>query len=380
MRRSLFFAPIVFSLAAWWGCTATSGDNGFEDNTGGAGGSSTTATSSSSAGGAPGTGGSGEGGSVIDLDAGNDVVQPLDDAGVCTGTSAQAELTPLDMIVVLDKSGSMSGTKWNGSTAALEAFVNDSNSAGIGVGLVFFPNDQSDDCNYADYANLDVAIGTLPGNSATLVSAIEAEDANGPDTPTYGALKGALYAATSYQDANPTHKVVVVLATDGDPNGCPDDSTAGIAALAKSARNYNGVQTYVIAVQGSSLANLNPIAAAGGTGQAYDVTSDVSLFAAKMAEIRQNALKCEFPIPPPPDMEELDPNKVNVNYTPGAGGNKTTLPRVDSKAQCGSGSGWYYDDNMAPTKIILCPTSCQTVQADPAANVDVLFGCKQVVH
>src|SRR5262249_391503 len=124
--------------------------------------------------------------------------------------------------------------------------------------------------------------------------------------------------------------------------------------------------------------NLNQIAVAGGTMAAYDVTQNISQFSQKMAEIRANALSCEIPIPPPPMNEQLDPAKVNVNYTPGAATTPTTLPNVLTKSACGTKTAWYYDNNANPTKIVLCPSACMAVQADVQASIDVLFGCKTI--
>jgi uncharacterized protein YegL len=367
-RFAFLFATLGTAAAAFWGCTASS-NNTFTSSSGG-GGTGGAATSSSS--------GSGDGGSSILLDSGKpDGNEQLDDASVCTGKEAQASLIPLDMIVLLDKSGSMLGTSWDTVTVALEHFFNDPASAGIGAGLVYFPNDNSDDCVYSDYANLDVPIGELPANAPALVSSIDSNSPTG-GTPTYGALKGALYAATAYQDAHPDHKVIVLIATDGEPTSCSIQDTTTIANLAKSARNYNGVTTYAIAVPGASLTDLDAIAAAGGTTKAYDVTQDIMQFAAKMAEIRSQALACEFPIPEPPMGEQLDPAKVNVNYTPGGSTTTTTLPNVLSAGQCSGKTAWYYDNNTAPTKIELCPAACQKVQGDSGASISVKFGCKTI--
>jgi hypothetical protein len=294
--------------------------------------------------------------------------------GSCAATSVQTQLLPLDMVVILDKSGSMVGMKWDTATAALKTFVGDPLNDGISVGLVFFPNNSADDCNFLDYQNLDVEIGALPGNKTLLVSAINGQMADGGDTPTFGALKGGLNKATAYQDQHPDHKVIAVFASDGDPSAC-NTSIPAIAALAASAHNYNGVETYVIAMAGATLANLNQIAAAGGTNQAYDVTSNAQQFSQKMQEIRSSALACEFILPPPPMGQTLDPKLVNVNYTPGGAPTPTTLPQSDNLADCGVGPGWYYDDPMNPTKIVLCPASCNTIKVDSQAKIDVAFGC-----
>jgi Mg-chelatase subunit ChlD len=356
---------LAWIAAAWGGC-ARSSEEGIT------GTSSTSSTSSSSSSGTGGSGGAG--GSDINFDGGGG-----EDSGACVTTSAEAHRVPLDIIFLIDRSGSMSGPKWTGTKNALTTFFNDPASIGISAGLAYFPAQNPDFCNPTVYAALDVPIGVLPMNAFALTNSIPF-DALGSSTPTYAGLKGALMAATAYQDAHPTHKVIVVLATDGDPTYCDPTSIDAIVDVATSARNYNGVRTFVIGVAGSIIANLNKIAAAGGTTAAYDITQNIDEFSAKIAEIRSVALGCDFEIPPPPMGQELDPEMVNFTYTPQGVGTPKILPRADDLADCSDQPGWYYDSNVAPTKILLCPASCATVQADNNAKVSVLFGCHSVIN
>jgi hypothetical protein len=54
-------------------------------------------------------------------------------------------------------------------------------------------------------------------------------------------------------------------------------------------------------------------------------------------------------------------------------------PKVSDQSACPpSGDGWYYDNPAAPTKILLCPSTCTLVKQDSSAEVSVLFGCKSV--
>lgn len=372
MRRSMNIQRLVFTTlalggmaGAWWGCSATSdGDTG--------GGGTAPTTSSGGSGGAGGTGTAGAGGLDVDGGGGKGA------GGACVSTSAEAERVPLDIIFLVDRSGSMTGSKWIGTKKALTTFFNDPKSTKIGAGMAYFPNFQPDSCLADGYKSLDVPISALPGNAFALTNSMP-EDATGYGTPTHAALKGVLMAATAYQDAHPTHKVIVVLATDGDPLVCEPTSIDLIAGLAKSARNYNGVLTYVIGVNGSTIANLDKIAAAGGTVATYDITNDINQFSAKMEEIRNKALGCEFEIPEPPGGEVLDPDEVNFSYTPKGMGTPKVLLRAKDLFDCVGDPGWYYDNNAAPTKIILCPASCATVQSDSEAKVDVLFGCESQV-
>ncbi len=164
------------------------------------------------------------------------------------------------------------------------------------------------------------------------------------------------------------------------PPALPDqNSTTTLASLASKAYNYNGVQTYCVAIQGASIMALDQIAKAGGTGQAFDVTTDTSLFEQKMQEIRAQALGCEYDIPEPEEgEEEFDKTKLNIKYTPGGMGNAIDIPKADNQGDCGAVHGWYYDDNINPSKIYLCPATCTMVQSDASAVVELRFGCPTI--
>lgn len=378
---STLLVPLLLTgvwTSASGGCQATAANNGFG---GAAATGATTGQGGKAAAGGNGQGGNSNGaGGEMSFDAGSSEAG-LTDATACTSTSAAAELIPLDILILLDRSGSMdySGT-WAEVAPALKGFVTDPASAGLSVGIVYFPADtQGDDCNVALYETPAVEVKELPGNAKAMTDSIDKQTQDGM-TPTWGALNGALHYATARQDAHPDHKVILVFATDGDPTSCAEEDPDKIALLPKSALNYNGVQTFVIAMEGATLDNLNLWAAAGGTGQAYDVSKNPQAFSQKMAEIRKAALTCEFNIPAPPEGEKLDPERVNVNYMPGDGGPAVTIPRSNNAADCGNGAGWYYDNAAQPTKILLCPATCGLMQTDGQAKVDVLFGCKTEIN
>lgn len=382
-RSFLFFAPLLLATAwgAAWGCSASGKSNTFETDPEG------------DPGGQGGAGGVGGGSGGIDLGAGGGFITDggsdsgLNQDAACAATSSEAKIVPLDMIILLDRSGSMQGTNWDGATTALKTYVNSPDAAGVNVGIIYFPLDNPPDgesCNYKNYDAPVVPVAELPANAPAMTSSIDVEDPNGGNTPMYGALKGALFAATGHQDANPQHKVILVFAGDGEPNGCANasgnpanaDDIATIAKLSESALNYNGVQTYVIAIQGANIASLNQVAAAGGTGVALDVTGNINLFLDKMKEIQTKALSCDFPIPEAPEGEVFDKDLVAVKYTPALDPSKAEeIPRADNFQDCGGKTGWYYDNNVKPTKIVLCPASCQKIKDDLQSKIDVLFGC-----
>lgn len=92
------------------------------------------------------------------------------------------------------------------------------------------------------------------------------------------------------------------------------------------------------------------------------------------------SIPCEFEIPEPPVGEMLDLNRVNVRFTPAGAPSGTVFPYVGTPdgAECGMG-GWYYDDVTSPTRIILCPSSCNAVTSSSGGRVDVELGCQTLI-
>lgn len=289
----------------------------------------------------------------------------------CVNETAEAQPVPVEVYIMLDKSGSMNGTRWNAVVSALKAFVNDASSAGITVALDYFP--ESSSCDSSQYAAPSVDWTELPGGTAAIVASLDAEVPDGSNTPTLPALQGAIAAAQARQAAYPDRKVIVVLATDGSPNGC-SSTVAGVADAAYAGLTGTPpMRTYVVGV--GSVSNLNQIAAAGGTTSAYITDSgDASSFLAAMQSIRNKAVGCEYRLPLP-STGNLDPAATSVSYRYGTGA-ATSLDRFDSEAACGTAPGYYYDNSSAPTKLTLCPTTCATVSADINYKVDLGFQCK----
>ncbi|MDH5493213.1 MAG: hypothetical protein OEY14_14765, partial [Myxococcales bacterium] len=85
---------------------------------------------------------------------------------------------------------------------------------------------------------------------------------------------------------------------------------------------------------------------------------------------------CEVALPPPPAGMELDPALVNVVL---GGASSTTLFKVAGPTACGPEGGWYYDDELSPTLVSLCPSSCEMAQAqlqtEGSASMEIRFGC-----
>jgi hypothetical protein len=85
-------------------------------------------------------------------------------------------------------------------------------------------------------------------------------------------------------------------------------------------------------------------------------------------------IACDFDIPPPPAGLELDLNKVAVNYKPGDGSAPIEFGQAQTSADCQE-NAFYIEDN----RIYLCAEACSALQEDPFATVDVLFKCEDTI-
>jgi uncharacterized protein YegL len=421
MRRSI---PIlIFSLTglAFAVACSSASDNKVlpsGNSTGGTGGSTGTAGTTGipvggSSGNAPGLGGSnttgGSGGGIGSMGSSGTGGKG------CASESYDGQRVPLDAMIMLDRSGSMQGEKWKSVVAAMGEFVDSPESEGMSIAAHVFPDPSIGDiptsltcssdaecgnfapcdvpfpgfpgfctgepeCNASLYANPAIKFSLLPGAGATLKAGLANTKPSG-GTPTTPALQGAVSYASDWAKQNPTHVVVVVLATDGVPSGCSGNSVDNAAQVAANAlSSAQGIKTFVIGV-GSDLTSLDQIAKAGGTDKAYLVdagTNTTKEFVDAMNVIR-GQVACSFQIPKPA-MGTPDYTKVNVELKTGSPAMTDTVPQVPSKDKCDMDGGWYYDDPNNPTQIELCEASCGKIQVtENKATVDVVLGCETII-
>jgi hypothetical protein len=290
---------------------------------------------------------------------------------------------------MFDKSQSMgplkTSTKWAGARKGMEAFVKDPGSAGLRIAIKFFPRatDATPACSSTPYATPVVPFDVLPKNADPILAAIDAEAPDGFTTPMYPALNGALNGAITEVKTRPGEAGAVLLITDGAPDGpaamCGSVDPTDPAVLAGAAANglafSPSIKTFVVGLPGVDITLANKIAAAGGTTSAVLVTDSSKIeeqFRDALAAVRGKAIPCEIGLPEKVSKGEVSYGLVNVTYSKGG------VPPAEDLLQdptCASGVGWRYDDATKPTKIILCPATCDAVHADPKAKIDVLLGC-----
>ncbi len=125
-------------------------------------------------------------------------------------------------------------------------------------------------------------------------------------------------------------------------------------------------------MDGADFNLLDQIAQSGGTNASFDASAGAAAFLAALQAIKGAALSCEMLVPQP-QQGDLNPDAVEVKFTKGDG-STVSLSRVADASACVPGA-WHYDNNQNPNQIILCPATCQEVQADPNGKIKVLLGC-----
>jgi hypothetical protein len=383
-----------------------SGSGGTGGTSGGAGGSPNPSPT--------GVGATGFGGGFIGVETDSG-------SGNCAQQSFVSDLLPTNMLLVVDRSGSMNclpstptaecegapptsplpGSKWEAITGALDASLTQlAQIPDTSVGLSFFSND--DICGTNSMPNVGVNPLTQPQLDALRASLAAVEPGGG--TPIVGSVIQA-YKHLHQQAQAPGNRFVV-LVTDGSDSCFSRYEDYGVTYPDVQAQLFDvempkaatqNIRTFVIGAPGSEGARafLSRMAKAGNTARSetctatsasddvgdchFDMTTSANFaadFAAALNEITgRAALTCEFAVP---DGSRADPARTNVSYFRG-GEQEVELFRDDTLPCDGGAEGWQFIEN--DTKIILCGSVCDEVRADNQSRVDIVLGCEtRLVH
>lgn len=405
------YSALVLCGLVGFGCSSSSDDDeGWASNGGNGSGTGGPMIGLPGAGsGAPGTGTGTPG--VTDLPPA--YVDQLRGSS-CAGWSAEPEALPSIIQLVVDVSSSMNqaapGTnrsKWEVTREALlEAIVGVTGPglpSAMSVGLLFYPNRDNAAIN-AQPGNLTgcvrtdamVGLSLLGGQGAahreSLETAFRTVQLNS-STPTHDAYRHALTQGL-LPSRLPGSKYMLLI-TDGEPTlslGCVNTSgrlrgvnpTPIVEEVRVAAQQY--VKTFMIGVPGSEPNRewMSEAARIGGTAQPncndngpnychMDLTTSTDFSAALRAGLAQVAgqiASCSYEIPPPPAGQTIDPSLVNVIFTP-SGSNSQLIGR-SAPGTCSE--GWQIEGN----RVNICESTCNAIQQDEGATVELLFGCAGV--
>lgn len=294
----------------------------------------------------------------------------------CGQITSKTVRQPVDVLLVLDRSGSMElsiaedcycseaqagrgsrlcddtancSTRWQTVSSALEATL--SSTPDIQWGLKLFSTAGQPACTVSKGVEVAIAAGNADAIQAEITSTTPADR-----TPTAAAIT----AATAYLETlTDNHKRVILLATDGEPNcaaGARSQDTSDVqgTVAAISAASDAGFVTYVIGI-GPSAGNLDNFAEAGQTGQFYPATTPADL-ANVLSSISKLVGSCSFTS----DEEPPDPENIAV-YVNG------------EKVEQDADNGWTF--GATSREIVLTGDYCAQMSTGDAADVQILFGC-----
>jgi len=284
----------------------------------------------------------------------------------CVPLKAESGLPPLDLYVLLDKSGSMTGDGWEAASGAIKAFVQEPASSGLSVALSYFPRTEGEtsdpQCSGALYVTPLVLWQLLPQGASGITSSIDATIPGGT-TPTQDVANGGLLGAKQRKISFPEHEVNAVFISDGEPccGECPVEDAPGIGQIAAAYKaGTPSIRSHAISVQTSAQAVMSEIATKGG-GLYFPIAASQTAILQALREIRAKAVQCAFPVPG----GSFDPNKVSVALQQ-SGTTPAALTRVIDVSQC-TGNNWYFEAGS----VVLCSQACDVMRGDPGAKVQI---------
>lgn len=296
---------------------------------------------------------------------------------------------PADIIFVIDNSGSMA-TEIASVAANMNSFSTKIINSGIDVHVVMISSYPSDDglC-------IDAPLGS---------GGCPVKDNNPPKYTHINSKVGSNDALQKVLDHYPDYKALlrpdaskhVVVVTDDNSSLSSAAFDAAFKALDPGLAAYkmhaicgakdsgdilwcaqNAICCAFTAKAGKVYMDL--INKTGGEWGDLCLQNFTPVFDVLSTEVIQNAgLACEWTIPDPMGDDPIDFNKVNVDFVDGM--NVQPIGKVDAPADCANVSdGWYYDDPLKPTKILVCPQTCEKIQGVANAQINIKFGCETVI-
>lgn len=273
----------------------------------------------------------------------------------CGGDQFIAEAVPPNVLILLDRSGSMDGdingtSKYEIAQTAITNLLS-TYGATVRFGLSVYPRD-----NNCGAGNINVDVG--PGTATDINTAIGANTPNNGLTP-IGDTLDALATYTPLQDT--TRENYVLLITDGSET-CDGDGEAAVTALRGQTPE---VQTFVVGFgSGIDAGALNDMAQAGGTALAggppfyYQADDAVSLNMALDA-IGGAVLSCTYVLDQVPESADFFVYFDDV-------------PISESMSD-----GWSYDPDS--NTVTFTGAACDSLRAGDVSDLVIVHNCPVVV-
>jgi len=303
-----------------------------------------------------------------DTDTGTDVDSDTDgDAGsdteVCDEQSIQLWNDPVRVMILIDHSATMSGSKWDVARNAIYNLMETFAVTSLEFGLDVLPDASSYDCEVSAPVVIDSGPDTETDISDVLAAMITTSS-----TPIYDAMSTFIDPDYAPGLAANLYDKYLVLVTDG-MDSCSSAVIGDFVSLTSLLVGM-GIKVIVIGFAiDSDPAQLDAIAANGGTDfTTYIEASDETSLNAAFTAIGSSIVNCVFEIDAPD--ASADPDLVNFYF------DEDLIPMDDD---CSSGSGWRWLD-ADHTQVEFCPDTCALLSSGEVEEIRATFGCATVIE
>lgn len=296
--------------------------------------------------------------------------------GGCGGFQFQLDAVPPNVMILLDRSGSMDGdvpgtsdNRWEVAVSVVES-VTTTFDATVRFGLATYSSCTSPGCSAGS-----IVVPVLPNNAANVQNFLATTagvgsgngqavgpdglirylcDSGNPETSTGVSLQ-ALVGEASLQD--PERRNAVLLITDGgESSDCTSDVDGPGGAAALFGQSIP-VLTFAVGFGDAVSDQLEAIAVAGGTEHGLLANDPTSLQMALEGAL-QTVASCTFTLDQVPE----DPSQIYVFFD------------LDPAGVPNDGvDGWTYDP--LTNSVTFHGSSCEAIKGGTVVDVDIVYGC-----
>jgi hypothetical protein len=353
----------------------------------------------------------------------------------CAADAADAKLTsdPIDIILVLDNSGSMVEEMGAAEQNININFAGILDASGVDYRVILLSRHRQEERTASEEASTSICVSQPLSGLATCPAPKPVFSARfyqyGEKVESHDALDWVLdayatpdkknkLAPMGYQEwLREAAKKVIVVMTDDDESTDTDETplTAqtflqGLVALSPAQFGADAAAPKVVfhsivglkekAVATEPYLPAEPVEPAICTtngadivnaGQTYQELSRLTgglrfplcqfpgydaVFKAIAKDVIVKAeLTCDFAIPPTPAGKTLELDNIAVNHVKGDGSGNVQLQQIVDKASCTD--GYFYIENE---RVWLCPAACDSIKADLGGSISVLFTCESQIR
>jgi hypothetical protein len=314
---------------------------------------------------------------------------------VCDESDIASHHRTVRLMLLLDQSSSMEGSKWADATAALEDLLGNPAFVDLHFGLDAFPDGypgswsdcfsrplpcmscRDDECGFLFPPQ--VALAPQPDSAPPIIEHMR--DPQYPQFCTFTPLvnqmgyydtgEGETAAPELYRPDGDNYLVVI---SDGEDEGCFDgDAVGALASHTTSIRETHGIRSFAIgfgSASGGMPAQLNAIAANGGTEfTTFLPATDGPALAEALERIAASVVTCTWVI----DDVAPSADPTQVNFYVG----DDPIP-MDEDCTADAGHGWHWVD-AEHTTVEFCGDVCEGIRDGTLGTIHATFGCPTVI-